>query len=360
MKKLLVIAVLIFWNSLGVIGQSLVQKKKICFGSSQTLIADNPQATHYQWYKNGAPIIGASSATLTITDTGVYTATCSIGQGCYSDFSINSIIEYFNPVVTNDTLLDMQPASLNVLQNDSFFCNVTSVQFYIVQAPINGSVVVSGNFLDYTPYVSGSGRDSFAYAVKDANGLLSNVAWVYIGLDNPLSWNNLLRLDLLVRKQSIIVEWSSSHNLNASGYKLWRSSNGRDWSLVYTISNIPSQQSYHFEDRNRRPGQHYYKVSWTDNNGLTEWSEIKMVTIRQSELIAVFPNPAKDRLIVSVAENVIKRIRLFTLEGVVSIDKICNEGIIVLDIAHLPANTYAIEVEDSSKNILRTTFVKTK
>lgn len=61
----------------------------ICAGSTTTLTATG--GATYQWYKDGTPLSGATSPTLTVTDGGTYTADI-IKDGCTAKASNNAVV----------------------------------------------------------------------------------------------------------------------------------------------------------------------------------------------------------------------------------------------------------------------------
>jgi large repetitive protein len=90
------------------------------------------------------------------------------------------------PIAGNDSASSENdaPVTIDVLANDSESggtIDTTSVQ--IVSMPAHGSVsVTASGSIVYTPVAGFAGSDSFAYAVKDVQGALSNVAAVTVSV----------------------------------------------------------------------------------------------------------------------------------------------------------------------------------
>lgn len=76
-----------------------------------------------------------------------------------------------------------------------------------------------------------------------------------------------------------------------------------------------------------------------------------------SKDIFLYPNPAKEKLFVNVASNVVSEIEVFDMFGKsIHTDYKMEGEIIVVDIDHLPAGKYVLVVKGSA--ILRTTFIR--
>ncbi|MFL9844317.1 choice-of-anchor L domain-containing protein [Flavobacterium rhizosphaerae] len=67
----------------------------LCSGELYTLDATSPNATGYQWYKNGVALATETSATYTVTAAGEYSVEVTFTPTCSSDGEVT--IEYVNP-----------------------------------------------------------------------------------------------------------------------------------------------------------------------------------------------------------------------------------------------------------------------
>ncbi|MEI9956475.1 MAG: PKD domain-containing protein [Ferruginibacter sp.] len=76
----------------------LIGSASYCMGSGQSSALKVLPADSIQWYKDGAPIIGANNQLLNITQTGAYYATQFSTGGCTRSTAIKQITIYANPV----------------------------------------------------------------------------------------------------------------------------------------------------------------------------------------------------------------------------------------------------------------------
>lgn len=141
-------------------------------------------AVAYQWNTgDDAPNISASSAidefSVTVTDMYGCTYVVSIPNPCNGGSGQDDVIA----VDDNATTPQNTPIAIQVLGNDIG----SNISITSVTQPANGSVVVFGGIIQYTPNNGFTGTDSFTYQICDNQGHcdIATVTIVVIGDTNP-------------------------------------------------------------------------------------------------------------------------------------------------------------------------------
>jgi len=138
----------------------------VCQGTS--VILDSDSATGIQWWKDGSPIPGPQQQSLTVTQSGVYTAQLN-ALGCHSQFGRNITVTV-NPLPATPTITPNGPTTFCAggsvtLQSSS----ATGNQWYLNNALISGQTaqtLVASAAGDYTVVVTdGNNCSSAASAV---------------------------------------------------------------------------------------------------------------------------------------------------------------------------------------------------
>ena len=84
--------------------RSLATQNPLCEGSTLNLDATTTNAISYQWFKDNVAITGATNATYTVTETGVYSVQIELSGSCFSTGEIT--VEYSpKPVQINTQLV---------------------------------------------------------------------------------------------------------------------------------------------------------------------------------------------------------------------------------------------------------------
>lgn len=101
-------------------------------------------------------------------------------------------------------------------------------------------------------------------------------------------------------KQSALLQWTTTAEINGSHFDLQRSTDGRGFvtaGRVEARGQATGTLAYTFVDNEALPGDNYYRLVMTDLDGSFAFSETRLVTLTGQEAgILAYPNPAGDFL----------------------------------------------------------------
>ncbi|MFN8244841.1 MAG: T9SS type A sorting domain-containing protein [Ferruginibacter sp.] len=115
------------------------------------------------------------------------------------------------------------------------------------------------------------------------------------------SYNNLgpLPVSLLAftahqKGKAVLLEWTTTLELNTHEFRVERSSRGNDWMELGTVGaiNSPGTHAYSLVDAAPVPGINYYRLKMFDQDGRATYSPVRVVDIRLTDSPVVAPNPA--------------------------------------------------------------------
>jgi hypothetical protein len=101
-----------------------------------------------------------------------------------------------------------------------------------------------------------------------------------------------------VNKQGFVqLQWSTTNEINLSGYEIERSADGVHFSTMGNINagNLSTNQ-YHFTDQLPFAGNYYYRLKIRDNLQRIEYSRVVMINYFISKPVYIYPNPVGDVL----------------------------------------------------------------
>jgi choice-of-anchor A domain-containing protein len=178
------------------------------------------------------------------------------------------------------------------------------------QAVIGGNVSQSGGFEFHNFYFTGS--------VPTPPG------------DTPLPVT-LSQFDALAEQKSVALHWTTTAETNSSRFDIERSLNGRTWNSIGTVAaqgenNAP--KTYFFIDASPVKGQNLYRLKMIDQDKTFTYSRIRSIEIAGGEILAVFPNPVSERIVLTDYTDV-SHITLSDMSGrkIYQTDKIQTSGI---------------------------------
>jgi len=151
-------------------------------------------------------------------------------------------------------------------------------------------------------------------------------------LDNPLPVE-LSSFTSVINRNSVELNWTTSSEVNNSGFDVERKSGSSEWTRIGFIAgngNITTPVSYSFTDRGLNPGVYSYRLKQTDFNGNYEYfnlsSEINIGIPAEYSLSQNYPNPFNPTTSIDYqlpADGIVS-ITLFDISGK-EISKLVNE-----------------------------------
>ncbi|MCH2213722.1 MAG: T9SS type A sorting domain-containing protein [Flavobacteriales bacterium] len=178
--------------------------------------------------------------------------------------------------------------------------------------------------------------------------------------NNPLPIK-LLTFDAKVRSDMVIVDWTTATEINNDFFTVERSADGLVFEpigIVRGSGNSNMSLSYSFFDEKPIPGVSYYRLRQTDFDGQFEIFPSVPVEFTSPVGLFVYPNPAKDRVLIQTEDQNRKQIRLLNLSGQALKSFISEDSVIEIDLSSIRKGVYTIEVTNFSQTEYRKLMVE--
>jgi len=136
---------------------------------------------------------------------------------------------------------------------------------------------------------------------KAAHDSLTNIkGWTITG-DTMGHCSVILPVNFLsfsVNKQgdAALLNWSVANEINNKGYYVEKSINGLSFNSIAFVGGKSAfkQTTYTYTDNNLTNGKIYYRIKEIDNDGKSTYSNIQTISILNSKVFSVSPNPTRD------------------------------------------------------------------
>jgi hypothetical protein len=142
------------------------------------------------------------------------------------------------------------------------------------------------------------------------------------------------------------LDWETTAEFNNDHFTILRSTNTSVWEIVTVISgsgNSSVDQKYTTVDAHPYSGISYYKLQQTDRDGKTSFSHVVSVSIDQTAIIRVNPNPATDQIFITTPGPGKLEYQLYNSAGrIMMVTSEASPNSVRLSISDLPAGTYYI------------------
>lgn len=164
----------------------------------------------------------------------------------------------------------------------------------------------------------------------------------------------LLNFNLKKRGNSAILDWSTSSEVNVSGFDVEYSSDGNQWAKIgfEHAKGGAGPISYTYRHNNLASGNNYYRLKILDTDGASEYSKIRDIKLDiLSDVESVYPNPFNDRINIEIpmSKGVPVRIKISDMLGKTLYDQLfLSEDFsfkkTIAGLADLKAGAYILEV----------------
>ncbi len=106
---------------------------------------------------------------------------------------------------------------------------------------------------------------------------------------------------------SVLLQWQTASEQNNDGFELQRSPSGKEWqplAFVQGAGTTFTEQRYTYTDGQPFPGLNYYRLKQMDYDGKFEYSKVISMEMAAGQgRFQLFPNPATDRVTLSLPSN---------------------------------------------------------
>ncbi|GAB4041451.1 GEVED domain-containing protein [Spirosoma jeollabukense] len=328
---------------------------------------------------NGILPLGVVNVTLTNANFGIeQLPTAGGGVNTVANAGGTSPVTAPANTFTNTTLSsDVTPGTVTSIRITAFPSNTTSLT-------INGTVytAASPEFTGATPSgvvipTDGSGNPTVTIAVDptvDANPVV--IPFKAIDNAGKESTNtgtatlNFIPAAMPVHLVSFQGKWTegtgnelswvTSWEKNNDHFELQSSSTAKAFESIGRIAGkgtTNALQTYTFVDAQPLAELTYYRLKQTDLDGSISYSPI--IGVRRGVVansLVAYPNPTTDKLRLTLVDQVITEINLYTLAGEQVLHQVGTAPLV--DVQHLPTGSYVIEVKTDAGAIYRQRFIK--
>ena len=177
--------------------------------------------------------------------------------------------------------------------------------------------------------------------------LISNVT-LTTGNNSPLPVE-LTRFDATAKGQSVNLAWATASEKNSDRFEIQRSATGGEYTTIGTVKgqgSTTTAHNYSFVDSRPLAGTSYYRLRQVDSDGTTAFSPVAAVQTETSTMVAFYPNPSSDQLILPAGVGTVQY-RVFNALGQTLLSGKATDND-RLDITSLPKGPFFLELRGAT------------
>ena len=270
-------------------------------------------------------------------------------------------------IIKIDGAFSAASGSQIILVNQASSCNI--------YWQINGAVDLSNTVFKGTVLANGAISLNTG-TILDGRALTKTGALIFDNIRATICNNSTLPLKLIkfdIAKKTdnnVEISWITTSEVSVSRYEVEASINASVFYKISTVTskgnNYPSQ--YTWQDiQSNKTGTVFYRLKMVDKDGLFTYSNVKSIKFSELKagLINIFPNPAVNKINISVNAEVQENITLLitNMYGQKIIQKtiLINQGInnIEQDVRNLTQASYIVSIKNiNTGKVSRQNFQK--
>jgi|GEM_PF-2804314 len=188
------------------------------------------------------------------------------------------------------------------------------------------------------------------FSIKPTTSTAEEVANTWSSICSIVLPLKLLSFTAQKQDQYSLLKWTTAEEENTSHVQVERSADGKTFEAIGNVAttNISGENHYQFTDKQPLQGVNIYRLKVIDLDGSYKYSSIASVSHGASAGVSVFPNPAKDKIVVrGVGMN--SMVKLLNTDGKLLTAQKATGNDLHLDISHLPAGLYVIQYSNGNE-----------
>lgn len=168
----------------------------------------------------------------------------------------------------------------------------------------------------------------------------------------PVIWGNFTAEKI---NSTALLKWTTVSEQNVDRFIIERSFDGRNYTEIGSLKATGSStttHSYTFTDSKPVKGINSYKIRLADNDGKRSYSEIRSLLFDEiKNIISIAPNPAKDKVILTVRGNTkLLQVKVFNNVGQQIASYILNTETLPLDVSKFAKGSYYVSITGDGIN----------
>lgn len=160
---------------------------------------------------------------------------------------------------------------------------------------------------------------------------------------------------ILRDKKDVLLQWKIAETPGVKKYEIEKSINQVNWITMGEFTAINQENLYEHIDASPSAGNNYYRLKITDANYKITYSTLQKVYVKSvGDRLIIYPNPAKENIIIEGELPVTAKIRLLSAEGKLIVQKeiITNQQRTQFNLPPVAPGIYLIQVNAVMKKII--------
>ncbi|MEQ1675976.1 MAG: T9SS type A sorting domain-containing protein [Chitinophagaceae bacterium] len=175
----------------------------------------------------------------------------------------------------------------------------------------------------------------------------------------PLTWMSFTAT--LQNEKCVLLNWQIAEK-STHRFQVQHSTDGNNWitiSLVEVQTTDTEGQLYAYLHNNPPPGNNYYRIKTSNEDGKDAFSQTRMVFVKiKGSLFTIWPNPGSALVNITADSYGVLQVRIIDLAGRLQLDKQLKAGETSFTVSSLKPGIYLLSIYTQTGTVQSQKFIK--
>ncbi|MBL0272780.1 MAG: T9SS type A sorting domain-containing protein [Chitinophagaceae bacterium] len=205
--------------------------------------------------------------------------------------------------------------------------------------------------------LNGTLTNASAPGIPGSNGqTFSN--YIFSRSTNPAGYcRYLLPVKLVTFSASVIdkkvlLEWQIDNPETVKRFIVEKSVIASQWMELKTLPGNDQKRDYTTVDENPLPGRMYYRIKFVEKNNTLSYSPVRQVVTGNTNEFLIYPNPARDKIMIAGNMNGPAVIKLLDVSGKIILQKNIVNTPAEINLPNLSSGIYLLRINQSVQKLV--------
>jgi hypothetical protein len=162
----------------------------------------------------------------------------------------------------------------------------------------------------------------------------------------------LVNFQAIVVDKKVKLDWQIENPADVKQFVIERSVTGEQWSELKQVGGNDITSSYFAIDEHPLPGRSYYRIRFIERSNAFSYSPVRKVFLDGDQQFVIYPNPAKDRIVIAGNMLYPAYLSLRSVGGQLIMQQKLSTSPAVIELPALPAGIYMAEINGKVQKLI--------
>lgn len=152
--------------------------------------------------------------------------------------------------------------------------------------------------------------------------------------------------------KKVLLEWQIDNPETVKRFIVEKSVIANQWMELKTIPGNDQKHNYTSVDENPVPGRIYYRIKFIEKNNTLSYSPVRQVVTGNTNEFLIYPNPARDKIMIAGNMNGPAVIKLLDVSGKIIFQKNIVNTPVQISLPNLSSGIYLLRINQSVQKLV--------